>query len=229
MKKVVLLLSALLLTSCVEKVAGTFETKKPVTLRGTNGSITLSEGVHSAVLKVGAKKAVTLVVEANGQKSKVKFNLPKGVRIPTNNGQVRLASVQVGQPYDVVAAADTTVSRSGPRTASESCSVQVVRPVCRYVVTTLPPSCYVDRYGRRICHNPPPVSRRVCTNEWTYVYGYRQVTYEYRGETTEFNFSVLEAGTNTEVAKFNGHDYDSDRVVLNYGPCLIYGTGVVIR
>ena len=192
MKKIVLLLSMVLLTSCVEKVRGTFEAKRPLTLRGKDGSLTLTEGVHSAVLKIKQKKSATIVVEANGRKSKVQFNLPRGVKLPTNYGQVRLTSNEVGQPYDVNAAANTTVSNSGPRTSTESCSRSVVRPVCSYVTVPSRPVCRTDRYGRQICSTPPATTRRVCRDEWVSVYGQRQVTFEYRGETTEFNFTLLE-------------------------------------
>ncbi|MEK6625246.1 MAG: hypothetical protein AABY86_09775 [Bdellovibrionota bacterium] len=229
MKKILLLLSVILLTSCVEKVRGTFEAKRPLTLRGKDGSLTLTEGVHSAVLKIKQKKSATILVEANGRKSKVRFNLPRGLRLPTNSGQVRLTSLEVGQPYDVNAAANTSVSNSGPRTSVESCSRSVVRPVCSYVTVAMPPVCHTDRYGRRICHTPPPTSRRICRNEWTNVYGQRQVTYEYRGETTEFNFTLLDPSSQEVVGRFNGYDYDANRVVTGYGPCYVYGTGVLIQ
>ena len=229
MKKIVLLLSVLLLTSCVEKVRGTFEAKRPLTLRGKDGSLTVAQGVHSAVLQIRQKKSATVVLEVNGKKSKVKFNLPSGVKLPTNQGQVRLTSMEVGQPYDVNATATTAVSNSGPRTSIESCSRSVIRPVCSYETIPGRQECFPDRYGRQICRNLPPTSRRICRDEYTTVYGQRQVTYEYRGETTEFNFTLLDPSSQEVVGQFNGQDYNANRVVTGYGPCSVYGTGVIIQ
>jgi hypothetical protein len=55
------------------------------------------------------------------------------------------------------------------------------------------------------------------------VWGVRDVTYRYRGVTTEFLFSLFSPEGTTAVASFRGSEYDSTREVLNWGPCRIGG------
>ncbi|MBI2520234.1 MAG: hypothetical protein HYV97_07445 [Bdellovibrio sp.] len=197
MKKIVLLLSVVLLTSCVEKVKGTFEVKTPLSFKGKDGNITLAKGVHSAVLTVKQKKYASILV---GYNRKVQFTLPKGVRLPTNSGELRLTAQEVGQPYDLTATAETVYSNSGPRTTIESCTSTVSRPVCSF---------------------DPVSQRRVCREQTINVRGHREVTFEYHGETTEFNFTLLTPASTEVVGSFNGSDYDSRRVVTNYGHCYL--------
>ena len=176
MKKFILLASALLLVSCTEKISGTFNATKDVALRGKNGLVNVESGVHQATLKLRTKKKMTLVLNVNGRTEKLEFSVPKGLRIPTDHGQLRLTSQEVGQPYDMSATANTSVSRSEPRNTVESCSISVMRPVCRDVRAPSRTECHTDHYGRQICRTIPGGYRRVCTNEYVTLYGHRQIT-----------------------------------------------------
>ena len=223
-----LLIGTLILTSCVKKVDGTFEAKQDLTLYTRKGDINLATGNYSAELKLKSKKKITLVVNRNGQKLKVKFKVPRGFDIPREHGKIRLTSREVGQPYDVAANVTNSYDDSEPRHTTESCSKTFYERRCHYEWRGGETRCRTVN-GRRVCHRTPKRKVRVCRDVRVERYGRRDVTYRYTGKTTEFSFRLFNPVTSEKVAQFKGNKYSSGREVLHRGPCRVNHDTVIIN
>ena len=217
MKRISVLLWALMLTACVKNVDGTFNAKSDLLLNTKKGQRQVKAGTKPATLKLKSKKKVQLTFFENGEKLKVVFKVPKGIKIPQNRGSLRLRADEVGQPYDIAANIDNEYTSSEPRHGTESCYRTVYRPVrrCTTRVVGQEQRCRREN-GRRVCRNVD-VTRRVCrtVRESRSVRGYRNITYTITGNSKEFSFKLLDPATQANLGTFKGYEYSSGRDIID--------------
>jgi len=207
----VLLLASGLLVSC--NLSGIFTVHDDIQLKDKKGNlINISAGKYEAKIKRTrfGKNRVRLKFVDHGEKRKIYFRLPKGMKLPDGYGSIQVPSAVNGQNYDLAGLVDSDITESPPTHGYESC-VYDTRPVrrCRRVCSAH------DRWehGHGHCY-------RDCWWDRENIYGRREIVYHYVYTDEVTTYSLTEPGTLTPVlAEFVGIGRETERVVDSYGRC----------
>lgn len=199
-KSLVLVSSLLLLTSCVEKVKGRFETLENLTLKAGKKEVTVTEGTYRATLGFKTKKKLTLKLSVDGDAGmKITFKLPKGQRISNYNGDFKIPASATGQNYAVHGHVDTKTETSRLYEGVESCT----------------------EYERiRKCRRNRDTGERICEDITIAREGKRYYTYFYETDDRIFELDLVNAEGN-KVAFFDGNRRDTRTVRLHSTSCII--------
>ena len=192
--KYLLLLSLILLTSC-ETLTGNFSAYEEILLKDSKGeSVKIRDGVYlDSKLKLKSKRKLKLIVDG----TTFTFKIPRGTKIPTENGIIDLSSAEVKQPYDILGSINTEVEHGQVQRDSETCEWQEPYTVCRD-----------DSNGRQICRT-----------EYRTRYGHRDIQFHYDLISKDLTVSLSHPGTNDMTARFEGHQRYYQRVVEYEGRC----------
>ncbi|PIP90361.1 MAG: hypothetical protein COW01_02835 [Bdellovibrionales bacterium CG12_big_fil_rev_8_21_14_0_65_38_15] len=198
MKKLMLLALASTLFVACDSMKGDLQVKSAITVEKKSGFlgrkrelITIEEGSYEAVLNPTSKTNINLVLKVDGKKAKIPFSVAPHQVLP-EDGKVVIHAADSGQPYDLEVNSDTTSSRSGEYSRTESCVLgyeSVYRchttpgeTECRDVPS--PSNCSRDDDGvvtctgndtRQVCHTRPGSTE--CGYEQEAIYGHHQVSY----------------------------------------------------
>lgn len=188
------LIGLLFFTSC-ETLTGDFTSLGDVVLKDSKGkSVVISEGVYlESKVKLKSKKKLKLIVDGKTYE----FKIPKGARIPTDNGSIELTSDQVGQAYDVSGNINTEVNHGNVERSREACDWQEPYSVCT-----------VDSNGRRVCRT-----------EYRRRYGWKDVQFHYDEIDKHLSVSLVLPPSNIESAIFIGNQRYYKKVIEYEGRC----------
>lgn len=226
MKHLVLIFGLVLLScSCVKKVQGTLDSKDSFSLNGRNGSIELHRGIYAGTLKLKKKKKFVLDLIIGGTRKKADFIVPRGIKIPRHGGRLRLKAREIEQPIDLAADVITNKNPTDLRYSTSGCERTVNKNVCRE--RTVQGSCEINESGRRIC--TPTRTVQDCRLVRRVMYGTRVITFRNVNEVTSFNFALLSPEDQKVLATFKGEEVDTEREVLDYGPCRVRNIQSVTR
>lgn len=198
MNKLLMLVASLLLTTSCVKLTGNLEVHDQLTLKSKRGNHEIAPGNYEAKLSWKSKKKFKLTL-TEGKNKKFTFNVPEGMKLPQNRGEVTLLSNQTGQPVDIKAQINTKRRRSATRSERDTCSV--TRTITR---------CYTDGDGQRVCRD-----------ETVTYNGYRYVRYHYLYTYTGMVMELSEPNSAEIKATFDGRNTSSQRIVEYEGPCSI--------
>jgi len=192
MKKLLVILSALSFMVSCEQIDGNLQVLENISLKARKGFKSISAGEYKAEIKLKSKRKLRLEVNGN----KFTFKIPRKVKIPTNNGTIKLTSSQVKQPYGINGSVQTEVERTATRYDWEQCSYQVPHTVCT-----------VDGRGRQQCHT-----------QYNTFYGRRDVRYHTRIEDKTLEIDLITEGGKV-MASFTGEETYRHRINEYTGVC----------
>jgi hypothetical protein len=156
--------------------------------------VSIEEGIFlNSKIKIHSKKLFKLSVDGE----LFEFRIPKGIEIPTENGEVRLSSAQVKQPYDVFTSINSEINLGETQSLKESCNW--VEPVT---------ICDSDSSGRRVC--------RV---EYKTRYGRKEILFHNKEISKLLKVTLYEPVSSALSASFIGSQRYFQRVVEYEGRC----------
>ena len=142
MKKIIVLISALLIVGC-EDIRGTLQVFKNFKAHTKNGLQTIKVGAYDTGLEFDSDK-VTVLLKTESDKIEFKINVPRGTQIP-NNGNFEIKAAQSGQDFDVLGNNKTVEKRSQTTQEWESCQIQST-PQCGPQGCNFPPPHFGQKY-----------------------------------------------------------------------------------
>ncbi len=187
------LLGAIFLVSCNGSINTSLKVHQSIKLNTRySGQVVFNPGSHKVKLSVDEKSKYIKfdfpqekndpVFPDDGdnwrdRSHEVRFNYPKDVNFPKDNGEIRLTPQESGQPVYLEGVIKTVVNRGELTRNFESCEIQRRRT-----------ECHTDREGRTFCRD-----------YWETVFGRRDVEY-YPVITTKTVNVMLFGNENGEVA-----------------------------
>ncbi|WP_127713985.1 hypothetical protein [Halobacteriovorax sp. HLS] len=195
MKKLLILISALALFTSCDTLTGNFSALDNISLKDSKGkTVVIEQGSYlESKVKLKSKKRIRLIVEG----ITYEFKIPRGVKIPTDNGQINLTSAQVNQPYDIAGDIRTEVEHGDTIRDRESCTWDEPYTVCE-----------VDANGRRVCRT-----------QYRRRNGWKDVQFHYDIISKYLEVSFLVPGSETIVADFDGDERYYQKVYEYEGRC----------
>ncbi len=155
--------------------------------------VIVEEGTHQSEIKI---KKRSLKITINDGET-IKFKIPKGRTIPSENGQIFLTQSEISQPYDIQGSVMTKFLDSESRSGYESCSYSQPYTVC-----------YPDGRGRMRCYT-----------EYRSIYGSRSVQYRLRKEEKDIVVELMAPGSSLIKGKFTGKKIKQYRMYEYQGAC----------
>ncbi|MAW07312.1 MAG: hypothetical protein CME61_03405 [Halobacteriovoraceae bacterium] len=220
MNKIIISLITLMLVGCYQTRQGELEVYESVTLKNKKGeNVSLEAGMYNAKLKLKERRKFQLLVPSLDQK--FIFKVPRGIKLPTQYGKIKLTSEELKQPVDVEIVSDRKDFKGPIYETTERCSDTTYVRVCRIERTPARRECRNYPDGSRRCRSYPPRTRRVCRNEPRTVYGDRRVSQ--RDVTVERSFvaSINLPGTESTVGEFDSTKITRSVETVSYGVCRI--------
>lgn len=208
-KALTLLVSVLVLTSCVD-ITGRLDVKEDMKVKKKSGFLnlkrkteTLPAGLYTATVSALGDKNFNLKLEGRDN-FKIPLKTEKEIALPTTNGAIKVSGKDLDQPFDVAGTIYTNVERSDSRETTESCTWTTTEERCEKVctVTNNVRTCDVQ------C-TPVTISRS----------GYRFVLYHIKTTYRDLKLQLLEQNSDKLLATFVGDDVETERVVERTGIC----------
>ncbi len=128
MKKLALVMTAILFVTGCEDMSGLLKVSEKFTVLVNGKSKEIPVGTHNTKLDF-ERERITATVDVNGRDMKVVVLLPNTVSLP-ENGPFAIKSEQSGQPFDIKGAVQTEITRSDLKNGHESCQYQSQEPIC---------------------------------------------------------------------------------------------------
>lgn len=117
-------------------------------------------GEYKAVIK-GTKSKIKIKVEDVGKKSPTfVFKIDESVKIPTSNGDIKIAATKTGQPYDLGVKVDTDSDSSSYDTTQSCVKYYRTETRCHWVSSST--SCS-ETGGGEVCRTTPGGEERCYT------------------------------------------------------------------
>ena len=206
MAKLSAVCAMLMLVACV-KVNGNLKVSDHLLFSKSSSSrdVVLA-GDYKAQVSLKGRKKLTLKLESDFDKKKIKVKLPKGFLLP-KEGSFSYKSKELNQPFDLSGLLSTTFSYGEVVTTHESCRIDNYG-YCDY---------YYDypRYGNYYgSYVTGPRPHYACYP----VYGQRKVTYRMKTTKTGLDLRFVQEGK--EKASFKGAQFSKDKEYSYVGPCL---------
>lgn len=163
----------MVLGGCVNTVDGKMEVtqlfsaslRDPSCVPGQGGScpvrqIQVAPGTYDAKLRVQGERQVVLEISVNGSPKSIPILIPRRVRFPEYEGQVKVSSAEIDQAFDIEVTLNSTFQNSDPIQNQESC-IETVSELqcyqtpeghsnCRLVVVHYPGQQEVEYYIENI-------------------------------------------------------------------------------
>lgn len=206
MKKAIgLLLVSIIASSCIT-LDGNLDVKETLTAKKKAGFlnlktkiITINPGLYKAELKVNNQNNFSLKLESGEDKINLPIISKEDVKIPAN-GDFKVASAQIEQPFDVAGSITTDITYSDRFREMESCTITREERQCRRI-------CEANR------------CEPVCEVVTISYPGRRPVEYHYRYTERNITVNLQKASEERSLATFTGRHNDTDRITDFTGIC----------
>lgn len=166
---------------------------------------TIQPGSYNMEISQFGGDNIRIQLGSGSKTMNIDLALPDGQDIPST-GNIALSSQQTGQPFDLQAQTQTTVTRTEPRRDIESCQITWQERVCGLVPGG---------------PNGKPVHK--CRTETFSRPGSRDVEYYYKTTHQDMQAQILAQGS--QVATFVGSRTSTDKIYLYEGPCIDHRYG----
>jgi hypothetical protein len=174
----------------------------PISL-GKNKAATAAVGSYDAELTITdfAKELEVTIKGVNGKTDKIKLKLPKGAKLPTENGAITIAGKDTGQSFDVNGSLSTDVEESPTTSEIDSCEIPISHSWCHD---------YTDKNGQ---------TQQACTTKITFIPGTHEVDSHEQTTTTTMAASFVDSASNAALATFSGQKVSYENVIDYEAPC----------
>ncbi|MEM7405045.1 MAG: hypothetical protein AAF458_07110 [Pseudomonadota bacterium] len=178
----------------------------------------LAAGSYDAEIDLTGADALTLRVATRERDDEFLFSIPAGVQLPRENGRFQLASVDIGQPFDVAGEIQTARSRTPVRVTYEACRYRVERRICRRPGKshrTSHAGHHVKHHGR----GGKGRRHRHCTTETLRLPGEQRIEYQDETVISDVAMALRATRSRTRAAHFDGTRRSVRRIELYRGVC----------
>ena len=209
MKKMVMLLSVLLLsTSCVD-LNGSLQVNEALKVKIKTGFlnlktkiITVAPGAHQARLIIKSSKNITLELKGGSLgEIKIPIKSDESLRIPSN-GAFTIEGTKIGQPFNASGVINTQVDHWGYNEVVESCERSVVEHRCEKVC--------VKETGR--CDS-------VCKDVTVTFRGLKEIAYHYMKTERQVTLELSPDNSSAVVAKLAASGTENDKIIDRESIC----------
>lgn len=197
MKKLTVLMFAVLLLTGCEEYKGYLNLNQTIELKVDDKNFTIPAGERPATLKRNSKKKIKLHVNVDGEGHKVSFKVPKDFEVP-EEGEFFLPSDITQQPVDLAGLVSTSQTQTEEHSSVESCSYSVREYFCR-------------RYKGNTYR---------CWCEYrSYYDGDRRVRYYYNIKESGLQIDLLQPGSENSYGSFDGRAEEKEKVYTYQSTC----------
>ncbi len=204
MKKMLMMLSVLLLSvSCVD-LNGTLQVQQPLTVKMKSGFLglktktrTLAPGAHQARLVVKSSKNIKL--ELGDQDIPIKSD--DSLNIP-QNGQFYIDARKIEQPFSVAGNMRTDVEHYGWTDTTERCERNIVENRCEKVCARDSNRCDV-----------------VCKDVTITLYGIKDISYHYKRTDRQVSLEIMPENSTAIVARMVSRGIETDKIIDRESIC----------
>ncbi len=220
MKKLLLLsLVSLLSVSCL-KLEGNLQVNEKMTLKKKGGFLNLKRinvdveaNTYQASLKVISKDNFTLALHRGDEKILIPIKAKEELKVPTFDGEFRIAGSKVEQPYDIVGRIQTDISHGPTQEVIEACTWETkevrCHVECREIITK-------DEKGVERKENR---CEKLCEDILITHHGRHEVIFHYKTTFRDLDFSFVKENSSQEVARFDGSDTAVEKIIERSGIC----------
>jgi len=198
MKRIILILMAMLWLAACQPVKGNLTVHSPLTLFNRDfEKVQLKPGIYESEF-LWKKRHLTLELRLKddfGFKQRIVFSIPEHLIFPERSGTISIPSSENLQPWDLVVQTASSVYQSEIFWGYEPCYSHRCSRYWRH---------RHDRYGYW--------DDGICQGE-------KQVKYYYRDTVTDLKVMLNEPGTNNTMARFEGRSRDRAKIYTFEGPC----------
>lgn len=197
-----LMIATALVTLAACELPGTLTANQNLNLVDKKGKVVALQAGGSYEASIEKDDGLLEIdIEVNGKGRTLKVRPAPGQQIPQDEGTLFITAAQSGQPVDMHGVLNTDYQQ-GP-----------------------------EQYGQRTCYEQRPVrvcgtsqnGQYVCWTEYRQVQGYQDVRYYNMRTTRTGNINMLNPGTSTVAAQFNGRSVKDEQVLTWQGYCRTYG------
>lgn len=199
-----LMIATALVTLAACELPGTLTANQNVNLVDKKGkTVSLQAGGRYSASIEKEDGMLEIDIDVNGKERKIRVRPAPGQQVPQEEGELFITAAQSGQPVDMHGILNTEYDR-GP-----------------------------EQYGRRTCYRQMPIrvcgtnqhGQYVCWTEYRNVSGDQDVRYYNLRTTRTGTIHMLNPGTSTVAAQFNGRSVNDESVITWEGHCRVYGGG----
>ena len=211
MKKMVMMLGVLLLSTSCLTLDGSLQVREAFTVKKKSGFLNLKTkevridpAGYRASLKVKSDKNYSLQLEGGSiGKIDVPLKAKSDLNIPFD-GAFNISHEQIDQPFDVAGIINTDIDESGYTNAVEACSWNITERKCDKV-------CDKDNKCDVVCRDVSVTLK-----------GHKDVAYHYRTTRRDLSLDFTRAGSTSLVASFAGSDVATEKIVDRESQCRSY-------
>jgi hypothetical protein len=169
-------------------------------------SATLNPGQYRMDIEMITRKDAQIIVSTGKNDLKLDLAL-NGKDIPAT-GTVSISSAESGQPFDLLAQTQTSVSRTDSTRGIESCQIVWQQQVCGLVPG--------DSGKGSNVKNQPPIYK--CRMETFSKPGQQEVEFYYETTTQNMQAQIIQSGS--QAASFSGSRSNTEKIYTYQGPCV---------
>jgi len=190
---VILGAASLVALSGCDNVGGQLKVRKALVAVVDGQAATIPAGTYNATIEGSAnifKTQISLDLALKGGTGHILFNVPSGVAVPKEDGELKLTAAQSGQPFDMDGKIATNVQEGSVQSGVESCTRNETEQRC---------------------------DGSSCHTETITITGQQDVQYHSEDTIRDVNVTISKAGA--VLATFSGERDDSSKVYDYQGAC----------
>ena len=209
MKKMLLLVSVLLLSTSCLTIEGQVRVTEAFTVKKKSGFLNLKTSnvkvepnLYSGKLTVKSDKNYNFHLEGGSLgKIIIPIKASSDLDIP-RDGAFSISSQKIAQPFDLSGVINTDENHYGYTEAIEQCSWNVTEKKCD-----------------KVCNKETQKCEIICKDVVITLHGEKEVAFHYRSIRRDLSLEFMRAGSTGVIATFSGTDTQTDKIIDRESQC----------